>query len=487
LSITWAHGKAPDYINLDEEVPVVWDPVYGTFNTTLLVPAGADFRSASINCYSGYEYIGSTSITIGDPRRPTATLAVSAASTVWVDSQAYPFQATVNTGTGQPISGANVVVKFFLTRTIDVGDDFAYMMWPPPEREELTGQFTAVTDSHGVASVAFRLENHLDTAPAGNGDSVRFEIEYVGPTGEVLQDQLHASVQVSLFSVTLRASSQYSSIPGLDMGLLVSVLDDENNEVKRPKVSIELFAADSEDGKAVHSCDVTIVNTQKPVCSDVRLPATGNYTVVATYIDPNTGVAVKKETPVGKSAELWRKNPLSSVTSTLNVVEEEVEKGKRAVVRFNNFFRGAKLLLSWGSEQAATRMQVDAKIGENEVTVPVRDAAGKLVDGCLYGCSVLAILSAPQQGEAFANVFLHEGLFLASKLDLGAPSVVSSTLWVNAPDLDREVDVVVSTSAESALPGSTVEITVGLSHPDTKQPQEGEVAIFVVDQAFLDV
>ena len=276
-------------------------------------------------------------------------------------------------------------------------------------------------------------------------------------------------------------------MPGLELSWAVSVTDDHNKVLPDAAVSLQLVATAGE-GKVVHACREVLVSVADVECPGMQLPGLGQHTLVATFNDPETGVLVTAEYSVGKTAQQWTASPLEDLAPWMSLQqEEEAPGGPQVVLRFRSYFTQAKLLLSYGSGDNTRRRLVAVEVGDNVIRVPLLDEGGQRIQACRHGCGVLAILSVPEQGDEFVSLFAHEGLAVASRLDLRAPLSASASLAVHAEDQERELEVKVAVSVESALPGSSVEIALQLLHPDTQQALTGEVAVIVVDQAFLDV
>jgi uncharacterized protein YfaS (alpha-2-macroglobulin family) len=70
-----------------------------------------------------------------------------------------------------------------------------------------------------------------------------------------------------------------------------------------------------------------------------------------------------------------------------------------------------------------------------------------------------------------------------STLDLGKPSTMAATTWVEVKPIDNRVEVALE-HANRAQPGDTVEVKVKLETP-AKKPLSGEVTLWLVDQAVL--
>jgi hypothetical protein len=67
--------------------------------------------------------------------------------------------------------------------------------------------------------------------------------------------------------------------------------------------------------------------------------------------------------------------------------------------------------------------------------------------------------------------------------DLGKPQTVAATTWLEVEPTANRLDVSLD-HPDTAQPGSTVELTVGLATPDGR-PAAGEVTVWLVDQAVL--
>jgi hypothetical protein len=339
------------------------------------------------------------------------------------------------------------------------------------------------TDRSGVATSAFTIEGQdASQAPAAIGDSLDLTLEYVGPTGEVLTENLNAAVQVSLDSLAISAAGGvWAYVPTLPNGFLVTVRDDKGM-LKDGRVTLELFLNSTDAAANVDAVGTCVVRVSPatediPQCTELSLPEVGQYKVVATYRD-YVRVAVVQEITVGRSTAQWEAKPLDAVDVSFSMDKSTLEPGEAGTLRFVNYFEGATLLISRGDGEDPARTFVPTTVGENIVSIPVGLE-------CHTGCSFLFVLSVPQQTRAFIDRF--KGIRTATYLDLRAPRVFSYVASLAIRDEQSMLAVAVTAAVPKAAPGANVEVSVELTNPANGRLMEGEVAIFVVDQAFLDV
>jgi hypothetical protein len=327
---------------------------------------------------------------------------------------------------------------------------------------------------------AFTIEGQdASQAPVAIGDSLDLTLEYVGPTGEVLTETLNAAVQVSLDSLAISAAGGvWADVPNLPNGFLVTVRDDKGM-LKDGRVTLELFLNSTEATDAIGTCVVRVspATEDVPQCTELSLPAVGQYKVVATYRD-YVRVAVVQEITVGRSTAQWAAKPLDAVDVSFSMDKSTLVPGESGALRFINYFEGATLLISRGDGEGPARTFMPTTVGENIVSIPVGLE-------CKTGCSFLFVLSVPQQTAAFIGRF--EGIRTATYLDLQAPRVFSYVASLAIRDEQNMLAVAVTAALPKAAPGANVEVSVELTNPANGRSMEGEVAIFVVDQAFLDV
>ncbi len=275
-------------------------------------------------------------------------------------------------------------------------------------------------------------------------------------------------VALSLLSVTLSPDVSYpwSAIAGIPVAWTTSVTDDKGQAANKP-VTLHLYAAN--DNASLWAC----VTGSSAQCSST-LPTSDKFTMVATVVDEE-GVTVRAEYELGKSQEEWSKGPLDTLGAvSFNLDKSSYAVGDTATLSFTSYFTQATLLLY----HAGVFSQHSVTEGKNRLSMAVGDP-------CQGGCNVYAMLSIPKQSAALSDRF--KGIPTSTGLDVLAPRFFDASLSLVVPDVLRSIDVVVTPSKSKAEPGQSVTLTVTLSDPKTNAPVTGEVAIFVVDQAFLDV
>jgi len=250
------------------------------------------------------------------------------------------------------------------------------------------------------------------------GDTLVFEAQWVGPTGELVT-QVSQEVQVALSEWSVHVETSVPNpIPGFDFGVKVGVKDQDSLDVKDVPavVTLETFHANSgeeEEGVTIEEvvkCEATADGMKAVQCHDkLNLPTAEKYTLRVSVIDPD-GVTVTSSNDVGQTAEEWERNPLREFAVTLFTDKIEYAPGDDVSLSFENpFFANARLLLTWGNEVSGYLHKTVHTIERGEVVQNLS------LDGIEGGCTVHAFLFVPRQ----SNLSMPVDIPLSKSWDFG--------------------------------------------------------------------
>jgi hypothetical protein len=426
-----------------------------------------------------------------------------------------------------------------------------------------------------IVSIAGSGSADAPSPPLQPGDSVQVDGRWMGPAGAWIESM--APVCVTVSDTTWRLALSTSTrvpLPGLAFEVwptLTNLSPPATTSSGTKQVRIELrqwqSVESSEEALAaedvVDNCTVAISFDGTPDAATaaaagtdscfLRVPSVGRFALVATLVggapptDRYTGdskstsntaeeaVAVSVGMLVGRTEAEWKEAPLTHETmaaATLHSMRLSVtptptpvgaaKKGDAlvpVVLRLHNPFHGARLLLCWGTGEAATaEVETSAEnkrvltqplsYGAVEVHVPIRR------EDCEGGCSLGAVVVAPdqqQQPEAVGESYT-KGARISPLLDFErTPRSLARLFAVRVPDEQRELDVQVWVQEEGAVhtteatedggthhdsltvaaPGQRVRVKVRVE-PKEEQGGDGvgsvaEVTVVVVDKAILDL
>jgi hypothetical protein len=467
-NVNWGNGVSVPAVDISV------DQQTGTLDFELEIPADASYAEHQITLHhraAGDEklsfQIGQQKITVADPRPPTVTLTVDAVQDWVTVAGTCPLRIETKTYTGSPVP-ATVTVNWSASATVG-------------------GSFTVDVSDSGLTTHEFQMDLLADAiAP---GDTVSFSAEWVGPTREVIQASTAVTVSNSAWRLSVTASAA-SPLPGFDFGTFVDVQDVVTGaSLAGQQVSTTLYEIGT--GATISSTDgpIDVGAIVGSTCSRtadsgsamgciMQLPSIGNFIVVACAEDPSEAL-VCAALPLGLTTEQWAENPLLSLSDGVSLIPDasEYQIGSTATFNFYNPFTSARALMVQGNNGDQVASTTDILTGgPSEVSLTVGDE-------CMGGCQVSIILvSAIQSAGSFT---LPLGVHASTLFDATIPSVIVSSHSIVVPDV-RTVTASVEPANEVQTPGSTATFDIILLDSDG-EPTAGEVAVFVVDEAFLSL
>lgn len=153
------------------------------------------------------------------------------------------------------------------------------------------------------------------------------------------------------------------------------------------------------------------------------------------------------------------------------------QPGDTASFNFYSPFTGARALLVWGNRLSRrSRTTGVLPAGSQSLMVDVGEE-------CIGGCTVSIVISSPTQS---GGIMLPVDLATSSLFDATLPQRIVSQHILSVGSASGQLTVSVAVDDADLTPGSAAGFMVSLTD-DAGAAVSGEVAIFVVDQAFLDV
>eukprot|EP00899_Mesostigma_viride_P016305 jgi/Mesvir1/24676/Mv21969-RA.2 len=457
------------------------------------------------------DFVAVLRVTVADPRPPTVTLELNSTDRV-VPGTPVQVKVSTETYTGAPVANAEVYVTWKLTR-------------PPPPRYDMytygrggpsmegprsrgvmpgypgmdyagswantvgEGMLVAVTGADGTATVT--LDAALTALAPKDGDELRFEASWVGPTSELLTKSLPIPVSTYPWVVETVLTTQ-DPLPGYSFGVRVNVHTVVTREdVTGASVTVRLRAKGATSPLA--ECSTTADGGRNVLCSFV-LPSVGKFLLTACAQFEGSDVC-SAETSLGKSEAEWAARPLESL-SGISMVPSAATYRKGDVVQLSFVSpwpsdSGARALLQWGSSHSPLKTKTvalaDVIVTTNNLPTATL-ATDPLGDECLGGCTLFVLLAVPRLSSPPT---LPADIPLSALFDAAMPFSAMFQFPISVPDGVRSVDVSLNVLPEAGYPdidngmvvlapGSKATITVSAG-------EEGEAVLFVVDKAMLDL
>lgn len=460
-------------------IPVTWTAEFGSFSCNISIPANAQYGDKTVDITDEqHRVFGSAQFTIADPRRPTATMVISAPNKFYRPGRSAAITAEVLTGTKLPIEGAEVSLRWQVVR--------AGSRNTQQDREDLQGFLRIHTNVTGKGEVDVDLDSLLSSSPVV-GDELTISASYNGPTGEVIESSVKLPVRLSDWTLEIEPSIAHP-LPGFSFGAYFAIRDMEGEIVdQNVDIQIALYelienstatstsASQPKQSRLISTCAARSSVTSMQ-CA-ISLPSTEQYKLVASWRDGGNFL-VTTEKLLGKSMQQWLESPLDQAPSiNLRLDQRSYSVGDTVKVTFFNPYEGSALLFRWGNQVAWQTKQVTSNSGLNSHTFVLTNA-------CASGCSLTAILSIPRQPAS--KQILPVQLPVSKSLDLHAPRWVDATISIPMSTTATALRVNLQPRQGVWEPGQTVDFTVSLRNAAGANVA-GEVAVFVVDKALFDL
>ena len=457
------------------------DGTFGSFAHTLPIPGDAQHGPKSLILSASGPGSGPTArrvhvsaapLTIADPRIPTGVLEVSTPAQIYRPGDAMvPLSIATRTYTGVAARGTTVTLRW------SVGTH--------------AGE-TPVQLPDGVVEHPFRCPPDIVRSAAKVRETLTIAVEWLTASRDLLQRRVTVRVAESLWQGTLAVPAGPENVlPGFPAKAELRLVIAGPTAVapsNPPEVEMRFAAEDATEHAAFYAA-ATATGTDVqfqwdaagPAAADAvvtavatfAVPAMGRYRVVARYRD-DAGVAQYAAVTVGRTARQWRHRPLVDwrPLEPLEVVGVDYAAGARATLRWVCPFPAAQALVQWGGGHAPPGHAVLELVhGPNLLNFT-------LGAECARGCEAVVSVVTPAQTPVILPVPISQMLDTALPLHLSLGPVA---VPIAAPN--RTAAVAVEAPAE-VLPGATAEVALTLP---LEAGARGEAAVWVVDQALLDL
>jgi len=480
LSITWKDNEAP------RDYPVVLNE-FGSFDLKVVVPEDTKYGANTIQLSAGFQTIKYTPFIISEPRIPTTKLEFSSTETIYRPENQFPIKVHLSTYTGESIQDAPIKISWLLKRQRPwywlagyyFGSDVFRSGQPTLPDEK--GEFEVVTDANGDYSGSFSL---VLNNPALEGNTLEITAEYFSLTKELLSEKLSFQTAYSELSLSLKPTFEGSILPGQMFGVFSSVHHISSRQIPNLPIAIDFFTWDGVTpdidrstgkikfgGVLLKTCDATSKALGDAFC-EFQLPAIGQYLVVAT-VEDDKGYKVTSFLVVGQTEEEWRKHPLDSWNAiSVYMDSDRYTLPSVATVSFFSPFQEVLVLTRWGNVPNQ-KVQISTH-ASGFISYGVQ-----LGNECFGSCSLDVVITSGRSTTALPSVPISV-LF-----DPNAPTFVWKSLSITIDNPVQNLNVTVELEKKTVLPGEDVTVDITLEKDGV--PISGEIAVFVVDKAVLDL
>eukprot|EP01125_Pyxidicula_operculata_P000304 TRINITY_DN10363_c0_g1_i1.p1 TRINITY_DN10363_c0_g1~~TRINITY_DN10363_c0_g1_i1.p1 ORF type:complete len:2120 (-),score=451.00 TRINITY_DN10363_c0_g1_i1:124-6228(-) len=469
----------------------------GTFELTLNIPTDADSGSKSMNIRPVNQWDHSTyvEILVSEPRVPTTVLTISSTEKIRRPGKTTPVSVSLNTYTGTPIANALVKIRWTLSRNKPSFwlSDFVYG-WKAIMPESTTtalsdeqGELEVTTDENGVSDFDLVLGNVTEE----EGNQLIVTAEYFSPTKEILEEKLTLNVAYSKYSLSLKTTVEGDILPGYKFGVFASVMDvTTESEMENIPVIVNIYEwngqlpeidrttglidfGDKASVQTSQKCKFLSTKGGSNIGCNFQLPFISKYLLVASIVD-DQDYFVTSLLSVGKSIDEWAKKPLSSWNGISMVLDKsKYNIGETAHLEFMNPFPTALVLLRWGNAP-------NSQVRIEEISAGITELNITIGQECYGGCNFDLILSKPRSIGVEAPSVPTSILF-----DHNAATIITRNFFINVENEKKNIDVAITVDKEILEPGDQSSFYVQITKDGS--PVSGEVAVFIVDKAVLDL
>ena len=478
MQVRWKGYNNPAVVT-----PVALGADTGAYHATLTIPEDATYGNTQLSIGSAIEsdgkrsklsiYGASASITIADPRPPTVVMKLSIVKDQMVVGKkgSVGIKLSTRTYAGTAVAGQQIEVKWSASSTIK-------------------GVIAIVTTADGTGVGDFTLPEDADEF-VNAGDKISFKATWVGPTREVVDAETSIIISESKWAISL-ANSPQQPLPGYEFGSTVAITEMGTDAAQEGvAVSVTLYHAKSATASSTTvpsaNGDIMVGDKVGATCTmaagagvgcPLALQATGAFVVVACATADPDGKQICASTKMGRTAEQWAYSPLTSLSQiSLAADKQSYTQGEVAKFSFVNPFKNARAMVVWGN-RISRKTRVTELLEGGKQTISVAIGAE-----CRGGCRVNIVLSVPTQDSLPT---LPVDLAFSSMFDATLAQRITSTHTLAVVGESTEITVGIKVDTAITKPGQAAGFTVELKDAFGK-PVSGEVAVFVVDKAFLDV
>uniref|UniRef100_A0A7S3VJT0 Alpha-2-macroglobulin domain-containing protein n=1 Tax=Dunaliella tertiolecta TaxID=3047 RepID=A0A7S3VJT0_DUNTE len=430
----------------------------------------------------GMMSVAFATITVADPRPPTADLTLEAPT--WAKPDA-PVQCKLRAVSylGSQVAQASMRVT-----------------WNAGTAQ---GSLDVVTDDEGLGSFIVPLQGIPSGKAPATGDTLFVTVEWIGPTRERIVR--NSETRLDAYSVRLNVGrSLDTDLPGIYFSPLVEVFNNKDNlAMKGVPVSVTLApvlqnsppeGSTPADCRRVQECSIGS-GEWLPQCRMV-LPCLGWYELKACATDGLNANACSL-LKVGRNASEWAEEPLKAFdVPQLRANASRFELGTVAGFAFENPW-GGSVFVVWGNKVQPLKTRLISKVepGHSQISIP----AGA---ECMGGCTVMVLLASPQASDScpeccrnLKNVPEISRLFdcrspilhsMQTRLEVVQERSISVTLSIGKGTDSEDARWARRADAAVAAPGEDVSLCAEVQMGN-EAIQDAEVTFIAVDKAVLDL
>eukprot|EP01127_Copromyxa_protea_P019958 TRINITY_DN6582_c0_g1_i1.p1 TRINITY_DN6582_c0_g1~~TRINITY_DN6582_c0_g1_i1.p1 ORF type:complete len:1992 (-),score=234.88 TRINITY_DN6582_c0_g1_i1:99-6074(-) len=462
----------------------------GTWDTNVTIPEGTSNGHHSVELLKGESVVAVVALFVADPRIPAAVMEIIDKEPVFKPNGPLAFNISLATYSGTALANATIDITWRIQRSQDI---VPYLSKPTRDTESEAGKFQVTTGIGGIATVDFDfhkvLEKHLNP-----DDKVILTTSYQAPTKELLTKTLEKTVAYSDISIDIQLSTELV-MPNFPWALnfLIRSLDESITSGSFP-VELTIYEWQPDRNVTLNLEDGLVNVTGAPViqvchtvsqlgsesnspgtCENLTIPKMGRYLLVTRTTDKK-GIVVNSYRLIGRTLEEWEKNPLSDWGSiSMSLDKTEYSLGESPKIRFYNPFSNAIGFLVWGNPPDIQYKLQKIGLGFQEFTFEL----GQESKG---GSSARFVISTGYQ-EWDSNITVPTSVLFSVE----TPTTITQDLTIIISTETKDLEASIELQSPVVLPGTPTEFTVRLTEPGNNVPFSGEVAVFVVDKAVLDL
>lgn len=463
-------------------------------------------------------YNGQASITVADPRHPSATLDVTT-DALLVNPERPDAKIRLNiscqTYLGDKVKGASVQIQWEGTGTY-------------PDRIQPQGEYTVVlptgvTTEH-VVQIPRHVVNHLEL-----GTSLTITVSWLDATRDLLTKTLSVPIQLSTWTVFVETNPPdnriFAGFPFRATGTVRVPAEVHFNPEDPPMIELELIKLDA-NGNPCSNASAEALPASAPdsvdswalkdypgdyPCKDhipgecsrrqdsfnewvfsrslqFTLPDVNHYQLVVRVVD-NLGQRLNSSLDFGRNETQQALGVLMGWKQTfwqLYLSDADADRGyvvgDTATVHWYNPLSTVHVLLTWGNDGLKPRVRQHKMVPHGAVSFSI-----PIGDECTGGCNVQAFVIVPSQGDIQLPIEQPK----SQLFDLSLPEAdLLPSLRLNVGlDVPTTVGVANLTiiAPEHAMAGENVSIEFEVRGSQGQPADIGEIAVYVVDEALLDL
>ncbi len=498
---------------------------FGIVSCAATVPANATHGSYTVQVLTEapssnsdcQPYSGQASITVADPRRPSATLDVSTDSLL-INPENPDTRVKLNiscqTYLGDKVKGASVQIHWEGTGT--------YSDRIQPQGEYPLVLPTGKTTDH-VLQIPRHVVDHLKL-----GTSLTITVSWLDATRDLLQKKLSVPIELSTWTIFVETNPPdnriFAGFPFRATGTVRVPAAVHFDPEDPPKIEMELIKLDANGHPCTDAPAIalpTILNTTDSwmlrdypydyPCGDhtpgecscrqddsnewvfsrslqLTLPDVNHYRLEARVVD-SLGQRLNASLDFGRNETQQALGVLMGWKQTfwkLYLSDADADRGfvvgDTATVHWFNPLSTVHVLLTWGNDGLKPRVRQHKLVPHGAVSFSI-----PIGEECTGGCNVQAFVIVPSQLDAKLPIEQPK----SQLFDLALPEAdLLPSLRLNV-GLDVPITVGVANltiiAPEHATAGENVSIEFEVVGDQGQPADVGEIAVYVVDEALLDL